>query len=177
MNISTLSAHNSSLFEIDAELEAAFDQMLERLRCDASLWKAGALFAFRRKDRNHCPPRRRAHRHLRSCQDSCRSVASNRPILSRNEARTTSHSLNVFWRVVPPAFSHPFRLLCPARCRSNSRILRGRLRTCYPARRSPDWWITHSGGRPWGRPSSRAAPGCRWPMQRQQGAQKEPAPE
>jgi len=27
MNISTLTAHNSNLFEIDAELEAAFDQM------------------------------------------------------------------------------------------------------------------------------------------------------
>ena len=29
MNISTLTAHNSNLFEIDAELEAAFDQMQE----------------------------------------------------------------------------------------------------------------------------------------------------
>jgi hypothetical protein len=29
MNISTLTAHNSSLFEIDAELEAAFDHMQE----------------------------------------------------------------------------------------------------------------------------------------------------
>ena len=29
MNISTLTAHNSSLFEIDAELEAAFDQLQE----------------------------------------------------------------------------------------------------------------------------------------------------
>jgi hypothetical protein len=29
MNISTLTAHNSNLFEIDAELEAAFDQMHE----------------------------------------------------------------------------------------------------------------------------------------------------
>jgi len=27
MNISTLTAHHSSLFEIDAELEAAFDQL------------------------------------------------------------------------------------------------------------------------------------------------------
>ena len=29
MNISTLTAHNSNLFEIDAELEAAFDQLQE----------------------------------------------------------------------------------------------------------------------------------------------------
>ena len=29
MSISTLTAHNSNLFEIDAELEAAFDQMQE----------------------------------------------------------------------------------------------------------------------------------------------------
>jgi hypothetical protein len=29
MNIGTLTAHNSNLFEIDAELEAAFDQMQE----------------------------------------------------------------------------------------------------------------------------------------------------
>jgi hypothetical protein len=29
MNISTLTAHHSSLFEIDAELEAAFDQLRE----------------------------------------------------------------------------------------------------------------------------------------------------
>ena len=29
MNISTLTAHNSNLFEIDAELEATFDQMQE----------------------------------------------------------------------------------------------------------------------------------------------------
>lgn len=192
---------------------------------------------------------------------------------------TTRHGLNVFWIVVPPASSHPFRVVCcdlkqnfavwqpyalsdfhfPIDCvfealpsapakpcglpkqPENARSL-GLVRFCgsylrqryafsrqlhvaVPIRRMsklgarsrqgyafkrqryalkhmcvrhdvvvireffvadcalatcstiPGWWITHSGGRLWGRPSSRAAPGCSWPMRRQQGAQKEPAPE
>jgi hypothetical protein len=52
MNISTLTAHNSSLFEIDAELEAAFDQLQEereitgnisdesRERCAPPSWRS-----------------------------------------------------------------------------------------------------------------------------------------
>jgi len=37
MNISTLTAHNSSLFEIDVELEAAFDQMQEERKITGNI--------------------------------------------------------------------------------------------------------------------------------------------
>jgi hypothetical protein len=50
MNISTLTAHNSNLFEIDAELEAAFDQMQEEREItgnisDESRERCAQLFA------------------------------------------------------------------------------------------------------------------------------------
>jgi hypothetical protein len=50
MNISTLTAHNSNLFEIDAELEAAFDQMQEEREItgnisDESRERCALLFA------------------------------------------------------------------------------------------------------------------------------------
>ena len=50
MNISTLTAHNSNLFEIDAELEATFDQMQEEREItgdisDESRERCAQLFA------------------------------------------------------------------------------------------------------------------------------------